>query len=95
MESRKLFTNLTVGLVAALAVGVPLAQGRAVVNQQSATAAHAAQALIASDALWNAQTRAFQSKQAQLKTAHALAGARAIAALDARWNAEAAQFRAR
>jgi hypothetical protein len=89
MNSRKLTTSIVAGAVIALGAGIPAAQATAPVLHHGTSSAHAAQALIALNARWNAQAAAYRASQAQL------AAERAIKAVDDRWNAEAKAYKAR
>src|SRR5690242_8022308 len=72
----------------ALGAGIPVAQAAAP-SVHSNASAHAAQALNALNARWNAEAAAYRASQAEL------AQARAIGALDARLNAQARGYRLR
>jgi hypothetical protein len=89
MKSKNLTTSIVAGAVIALGAGIPAAQAIAPVVHHTTTSAHAAQALSALDARWNAQAAAYRASQAQL------AADRAIKAVDDRWNAQAKANRAR
>jgi hypothetical protein len=89
MNSRKLTTSIVAGAVIALGTGIPAAQATAPVLHHSSSSAHAAQALVALNARWNAQAAAYRASRAQL------AAERAIKDVDDRWNAEANAYRTR
>jgi hypothetical protein len=89
MHSKKLTASAIAGAVIALGAGIPVAQATAPDVHRTATSAHAAQALVALNARWNAQAAAFRASQAQL------AADRAIRAVDDRWNAQAKAYKTR
>ena len=89
MNSKNLTTSIVAGAVIALGAGIPAAQAIAPVVHHTTTSAHAAQALSALDARWNAQAAAYRASQAQL------AADRAIKAVDDRWNAQAKAYKTR
>ena len=89
MNSRKLTRSIVAGAVIALGAGIPAAQAIAPVVHHSTASAHAAQALAALNARWNAQVTAYRATQAQL------AAERAIKAFDDRWNAQAKAYKTR
>lgn len=89
MKSRKFTMSIVAGAVVALGAGIPAAQAAAPVVHRPATSAHAAQALTALNARWNAQAAAYRASQAQL------AADRAIKAVDDRWNAQAKVYTTR
>jgi hypothetical protein len=85
---------LAIGVTLAL-VAPAAASARPVTNQAGDTyfvtehSQHAAQALNALNARWNAEAAAYRASQAQL------AADRAIKAVDDRWNAQAKAYKAR
>jgi hypothetical protein len=89
MNSRKLTGSIVAGAVIALGAGIPAAQAIAPVVHDTKASAHAAQALNALNARWNAQAAAYTASRAQL------AADRAIRAVDDRWNAQASAYKTR
>jgi hypothetical protein len=89
MNSRKLTTSFVAGAVIALGAGIPAAQATAPADHHATASAHAAQALVALNARWNAQAAAYTAAQAQL------AADRALKAVDDRWSAQAKAYRTR
>ena len=87
MKSKTLATSIVAGVVFALGAGITGAQAIAPVVQHATASAHAAQALIALNARWNAQAAVYRASQAQL------AADRAIKAVDDRWNAQAKAYK--
>ena len=89
MNSRKLCRSIVAGAVIALGAGTPAAQAITPVVHHPSASAHAAQALNALNARWNAQAAAYTASRAQL------AADRAIRAVDDRWNAQASAYKTR
>ena len=89
MKPRTLIASTAAGVTMALAAGIPAAQATAPTTRDESVSAHAAQALNALNARWNAEASAYKATLAQR------AEARAVSALDQRWEAEAAAYRGR
>ena len=89
MNSRNLTRSIVAGAVIALGAEITAAQAIAPVVHHPTASAHAAQALNALDARWNAQAANYRASQAQL------AADRAIKAVDDRWNAQAKAYKTR
>ena len=89
MKPRTLSAAIVTGVVVALGAGIPAAQATAPVDHHTMASAHAAQALIALNARWNAQANAYMASRAQL------AADRAIRAVDDRWSAQARAYKTR
>jgi hypothetical protein len=89
MKSKDLITSIVAGATIALGAGIPGAQAAAPVVHHTTASAHAAQALIALNARWNAQANAYKASHARL------AADRALKAVDDRWNAQAKAYKTR
>ena len=89
MDSRKLTRSIVAGAVIALGAEITAAQAIAPVVHHPTASAHAAQALNALNARWNAEAAAYGAAQAKL------AADRAIKAVDDRWNAQAKAYKTR
>ena len=89
MISRKLSTSIVAGAVIVLGAGIPVAQAIAPVVHHGTASEHAAHALTALNARWNAEAGEYRVSRARL------AADRAIKAVDDRWNAQAKAYKSR